>query len=228
MKDTFITPDILAQVEALRALYRASLEQAEQQRLHLARELHDGLLNDLAALKLLADEKAVSPRFFEMCDQLIAHVRRLIALQRPPMLNYGLGPALQTLAAETAQLAGEAVAVRLAQTGNVRYPPTLEEHLFRIAQQACENALRHAGCRHLDLTGNLTPEKIELMIADDGKGFTVETTPEVTQLVQASRYGLAGMVARAAIIGADLQIVTAPGQGTQVRLRWQRAAPPTA
>ena len=70
------------------------------------------------------------------------------------------------------------------------------------------------------MSGSLEPEKIHLAIADDGIGFKLEQS-DFSHLLAEKHFGLAGMDERAGLIGADLKIVSAPGEGTRVTIIWQ-------
>jgi signal transduction histidine kinase len=215
----------ISQAESLRTLYQANIEQDERQRLHLAHELHDHTLNGLANLKTSVDEHQVPPAFFDHCDAIIAELRQLVSGLRPALLAYGLGVALQAFAEDLAEreLALAQIGVELDDQG-ARYEAHIEQHLYRIVQQACENALQHAQPQNIRIGGRLAPQQIELTIVDDGRGFDGSEKLDVAELVTRKHYGLAGMFERAAIIGADLQVDSVPGCGTKVQLTWPRKA----
>ena len=102
-----------------------------------------------------------------------------------------------------------------------RYPDYVEEHLYRITQQAAENALRYAQARNVCIGGQLQENEISLSIADDGVGFVVEEPISLATLVSQKHFGIAGMYERAALIGGQLVVDTIPGQGTTVTIAWR-------
>ena len=158
----------------------------------------------------------------------IAELRQIVTGLRPAMLTYGLGKALQALAddlSERTEIDTE-ICLELVDDGT-RYETQIEQHLYRIVQQACENAVKHAQPQKIVVCGQLAPHQIELTIKDDGRGFDGETQLDVAKLVTLKHYGLAGMFERATIIGAELEIVSQPGQGTRVQLVWPRPANPS-
>jgi two-component system sensor histidine kinase DegS len=104
----------------------------------------------------------------------------------------------------------------------VRYPPEVELHLFRIVQQACQNAIQHAEAGLICIHGQFEPDKVELLVGDDGKGFTMGEDSRLSWLLANHHYGLATMHERAALIGACIQISSSPGQGTQIRVVWEK------
>ncbi len=211
----------IAQAESLRALYQVDIEHTENQRTHLARELHDHLLNDLARLETSVDEKAVSPEFLATCESLIATVRQIISDLRPDALNYGLYHALQSLVDDLSDRPANGATFRFQVLHHAaRHTPPVELHVYRIVQQACENTLKHAGPCALTLRGELSDCCIDLVVEDDGKGFTIGSNVDVAHLAVHKHFGLAGMLERAAIIGAELQIDSAPDRGTRIYIRW--------
>jgi signal transduction histidine kinase len=109
---------------------------------------------------------------------------------------------------------------------DVRYSPKVEEHLFRIVQQACENALRHANARSIQVHGTLESRGLSLSVEDDGKGFQYVGALDLNDLLRQGHYGLVGMHERAALIDAALEIESTPGRGTRVRVTWEGTANP--
>lgn len=93
-----------------------------------------------------------------------------------------------------------------------RLPVPVENELFRILQEALNNISKHAGARNVDITWKVSGGNYELLVADDGQGFSVGRG------VRESAYGLVGMRERADVIGADLGIESTPGEGTTVRV----------
>jgi signal transduction histidine kinase len=102
------------------------------------------------------------------------------------------------------------VAVTLATIGSSRpLPVSVEVGLYRVAQEAVTNALRHANPTRVQLTLTATPAAVLLIIADDGAGFDPQGTPP-------DRYGLRGMNERVRLLGGSLHVRSAPGAGTQI------------
>jgi signal transduction histidine kinase len=213
----------LHQAQALHALYQADINQGEAERLRLARDQHDGALNELAALLNTIDGDLVPPGFVWAFQQTLAELRQMIAGLRPVMLAYGLHAALTALADELEdQTPGGPEVVIEVPTTAARYSPEIEIHTYRIAQHACTNALRYAAARTVRIGGRLEAERLVLAIEDDGVGFEART--DLAHLMAHGHFGLAGMVERAALIGARLRIESAPGKGTRVSLAWQAEA----
>jgi signal transduction histidine kinase len=209
----------IEQSDALKALYYADIDRNETERIHLAAELHDDVLNQLAVLNTNLQD--VSPAALDAYDKVSYRIRDIIKGLRPAMLNYGLAPALEALVDELNDRLEDTphLVTRLSQT-NIRYPERLELYSFRIIQQACNNAIKHADCKTIRISGDLSEEKIELFVEDDGKGFEIKGQIDLPALLEHKHFGLAGMFERAALIGAELQIISQPGQGCRVGLSW--------
>jgi two-component system sensor histidine kinase DegS len=105
-----------------------------------------------------------------------------------------------------------------------RFPSKVELHLFRIMQEACENALRHAQARNISVSGTLLFREINLTLNDDGVGFDAGENLQLDVLIANKHFGLAGMIERAAIIGAEVQIESKPQEGTRIQITWIRTA----
>ncbi len=192
----------------------------EDERSRLARELHDETVQSLIAL----DHKAQKVQRTLDRDPALAHsqlaelrhllvgatseVRRFSQALRPSYLeDLGLGPALELLAGESA--AG------FTQIGEPRrLAPDVELAFYRIAQESLNNARRHASAVQIEVTLAFQPKQIKLTVCDDGIGF--DTTLTTTYFTRTGHFGLMGIHERALLVGANLQIVTAPGQGVTV------------
>jgi len=214
----------IVQAERLHALYQADIDRVETQRTNLARELHDNVLNQLAILKTRLDERADEPRFLENYETVVASLRQTISGLRPATLNYGLGAALTDLTDALAERCehgphGPEIVLDLPKAG-ARYDPHLEQHIYRIIQQACENSLQHAQPQTIKILGRLEPGQIDLIVEDDGRGFNSDEELDLARLATGKHFGLAGMYERAALVNAHVQIESAPGQGTRVRVKW--------
>jgi signal transduction histidine kinase len=105
--------------------------------------------------------------------------------------------------------------------GDCRYILMVESNVYRIVQEACENALRYAHAKHLSISGDLAENRIELRIVDDGVGLDPDTSLRFNDLLTHRHFGLAGMHERASVIGAELHIISNPGRGTQIQLLWK-------
>lgn len=220
---TTIALSNLLHAEQLRNMHRVNIERNEQDRIHLALELHDSILNQLAFLHNNLEENSITPKFQAAYQDLTRRLREIVSDLHPPMLLYGLKPALTELADNLMERSSDRLKIQVdLQTDGERLPEQMEQHLFRIAQEACENVLRHAVARKIAIQGVLKSQEVDLVIADDGKGFDVNIQLEPDILIKRRHFGIVGMIERAHLIGAGINFQSAPGMGTRIRLTWHR------
>jgi signal transduction histidine kinase len=195
------------------------------ERNRIARELHDAVTQKLFSLRLTADAAAalVSTDPERAADEL-ATVRRLAAeasaelraivvgLRPVDLAGDGLDVALRKQVDLLDRVHGP-VTVRFQDTAGAsvpRLPATREEAVYRVAQEALHNALRHAAANRVDVTLRAVDGSLVLDVVDDGQGFDA-TAPS-------RRLGLASMRERARSAGGRLEVSSRPGAGTRVRL----------
>jgi two-component system sensor histidine kinase DegS len=215
----------ITQKEQLKAMYEANTSRYEQERLRLARDLHDNLLNEMAAMLMKHDSESLPADFQESYDGLIVKLREIVSDLRPPMLMDGLKFAIGSLVENLSERTQDSVNITLDIQGNgmERYPEIVENNLYRIVQEACENASKYSRAKSINITGELLPNRIELIIIDDGIGFTTEISLKLDDMLANKHFGLAGMHERAELIGAVIEIESKPGQGTQIQIVWVSA-----
>ena len=219
---TSIALSNILQTERLRTMYQANINRFEEERLRLALDLHDSVLNQLAVLNLTLDESEVSPDFRQAYSKLTYRLREIVSDLRPAMLSYGLKPVIESLSDNITERSKDKLIVHVnIQSTDIRYPSDIEQHLFRIVQEACENAMQHAHAKEIFIFGQLEPAYIDLRIEDDGTGFDSGEELELTHLLASKHFGLAGMVERAELIGADIRIDSTPKNGTIVQVVWR-------
>ena len=221
VKPSALTPRQIVESRNLRALYKADIDRNEDYRASISRELHD----NTSQLKLLKEEIAKlnpPPEFFVQWEKIMSDIRHAITNLRPKMLDYGVGYALRYLRDQTEQQANGDIDIVLdVKEDGSRYNFHTEQHIYRIIQQACENALLYAQATTITIRGSLDPTSVDLTVEDNGVGFPFGGEASVAALVEAQHFGIAGMQERAGIIHASLNVDSAPGQGTRVHLRWQ-------
>jgi signal transduction histidine kinase len=211
----------IQQAELLRTLYQANIERQESGDSTLALFLHDEVLNSLAHLMDQIDPAAITPRIEQIYARISTHLRQTVQGLRPTMLAYGLHIGLEDLVDDLNDRAGDYIHVDLQiPETDTRHDPRVEQHLFRIVQQACENTLRHAKAHNLIIFGQIEPGRVLLDVVDDGIGFQADERVEFGKLLAERHYGLFGMYQRAGFIGARIRISSAPGTGTQVSVSW--------
>jgi two-component system, NarL family, sensor kinase len=136
--------------------------------------------------------------------------RSVLDLRAAPLEGRSLAAALGGLAADTtAQAVGKTI-VNLSTIGGSRpLPVSVEVGLYRVAQEAVGNSIRHAGARRVQITLTTTPAYVRLLIEDDGRGFEPHQ-------VAGDHFGLAGMNERIGLLGGTLHVRSAPGAGTEI------------
>jgi signal transduction histidine kinase len=200
----------------------------EDERRRLARELHDGIGQQLTALRHRLDAltrsvdgvgDASNPlhQALEICDAAIQETRALSRLLRPQILDdLGLAAALNWLARHSAESGGYEVEVDVAEL-----PATIDGDLstliFRVAQEALTNILKHAQARHVVIRlAQRQDEWLQFLVVDDGRGFDVDAAFAKASGGQST--GLASMRERVRLFGGRFTIVSRPGEGMQLRV----------
>jgi signal transduction histidine kinase/ligand-binding sensor domain-containing protein len=218
-------------IEVEQALRLSEAERAVvEERNRLARDLHDSVSQSLYSLTLLAEAgqrhaekgelepvQGYQSRIADIGHQALNEMRLLIYELRPPALeSEGLVGALRQRLEAVEQRVG--IDVRLVlegEAGTAQLPATVEQELFRIGQEALNNALRHAAATsvatRIYVEAGEAGQHIELEVCDDGKGFDPAAVRDKGGM------GLVSLRERAARIGATLTVHSAPGEGTRVR-----------
>lgn len=226
-----------------RGLARSVWRVQEAERRRLAGELHDGLGQELTALKIglerlqaaaLRDRSALAGSLagplaaaVEAAARSLGETRRLSHLLRPRVLDdLGLVPALSWLARTVGEWTGVQVRVTTeglggeeagegdgAPGGAGRLDPDAEILLFRVAQEALTNAVEHSGATAAEIVLRRAGGRLILTVSDAGRGF------EPATLAGAEGTGLAGMRDRVELFGGELTIDAVPGRGVEVTAR---------
>ena len=213
-------------------LYRLRLSRLRGQflavfaeRNRMARELHDSLLQGMAAAALeignVRDQIGPGPAAarLEVVENVLSaslvETRRLVwNLRDGAGPSEDLGQALWRLAQRLSE--GRQVVCTVDAQGRARpLPQRVQGDLFRIAQEALTNAINHAGAAHIDLRLIYEPEAVALSVIDDGRGFDVERAGED----HPGHFGLLGMRERARALRGELVVTSREGRGTVVMLR---------
>jgi signal transduction histidine kinase len=150
-------------------------------------------------------------RLDDMVTDLVQLSRDLIARLRPPALDLGLAPALEWLAGEWTRQTGMTCEFSCT-ADDVALPDDKATPLFRIVQESLTNAARHAKTDQVQVRLAVDSDGLDLRVVDNGCGFDTNGDP-------AGRFGLLGMRERAQRVGAQLEVTSAHGVGTQVRVR---------
>jgi len=195
-----------------------------QERQRLAQELHDAVNQSLFSAGLIAE---VLPRLWEqnpdegrrsledlrrLTRGALAEMRGLLAELRPAVLTgTELGDLLRQLGNALTGRTNIPASVTVVGQGSL--PPDVQVALYRLCQEALSNVAKHSMASHVTIQLQYDPGAVELNICDDGRGFDIGRAPS-------GRSGLSMMRERAEAIGATLSIMSEPGHGTTIAVRW--------
>jgi PAS domain S-box-containing protein len=213
--------------DELAELQHRLIEGREAERLYLAQELHDGPLQELIAATYQLGELADAVQDEQSLGQMVAvqvslqrviRMLRTVAGQlRPPALApFGLAKAIRSHVEEFKREHPELDIQLDLISDNQILPEQMRLALFRIYQQALRNVVRHAHANRVQIRFSLDAGLVTLEVQDDGCGFTM---PERwIELARQGHLGLVGMSERAEAIGGWLEIRSAHGEGTSIRV----------
>jgi signal transduction histidine kinase len=220
---------LVAELRLLRgeAEQRARQVAVLEERQRLSRELHDSVTQALYGISLYAeagsraltegDREPAAAHLQEIRDttqEALGEMRLLLFELRPPLLQeHGLAAALRARLQAVETRAG--LTTELECPGAERLPPDTEQELYRLAQEALNNVLKHAHAGRVRVRLAAAEGRVTLEVADDGVGFE-------PSLRSAGGLGLRGMRERAERLGGTLRIESAPGAGTRVRVEVPR------
>jgi signal transduction histidine kinase len=207
---------------------RSIISAQEQERQRIARELHDQMGQHIVALSLglarLADITHHVPDALPLIEQLrlvtdlLGRDVHMLALElRPSALDHlGLGVALSSYAEEVSARSGLDIDVHCDTIGAFDLSGAVQTGLYRIAQEALTNVVKHARARRVSVILERRDGDVQLIVEDDGVGFR-----ELNR--DADKLGLAGMQERAALLSGTVTIESSPGHGTTVYARFPRS-----
>jgi len=218
-----IEQELRASERRLRAVTRSLVDARSTEQRRLSQELHDSIGQNLSALGLnlhliSTQAGAAAPAELQarlkdsevLLQQMMASVRDLMAGLRPPMLeDCGLLAGLQWLGAEVGRRSGLAIEVGGAEP-SPRLSPQAEIELFRIAQEALNNAVKHARASRVRIRLEPGAGRVLLAVSDDGAGFDLASTDDQAGC------GLPIMRERADAVGAKLHVESTPGRGSRL------------
>jgi signal transduction histidine kinase len=204
----------------LARLSASMMEQHEEERRRLSRELHDETAQVFTAVKMelgvlrggvTVAQAARLDHVLGLIDTGIQGIRNVTNDLRPSLLDdLGLLPALRSLVADC----GERTGIRIGLAAPATLPRLSSEAelaLFRALQEALSNVLRHAGASSVDVGISVQREGVLLEVRDDGRGFPPDATPEL--LERQGHMGLAGMRERIGALGGTVRVHGEPGAG---------------
>jgi signal transduction histidine kinase len=204
--------------ERERLLERA-IEASDAERRRIAADLHDGVVQNLAGVSysLAAAATSAPPKLSSTLEEAAAETRQgirelrslLVEIYPPELHRQGLEAALRDL---VAPCAARGIVPRLEISREDDLPPAVAALFFRTAQEALRNVVKHASARRVDVEVRRDDTGATLLIQDDGAGFD----PMAGQ--DGAHFGLRVLRDLAREAGGDLEIDSAPGRGTKIRL----------
>jgi signal transduction histidine kinase/ligand-binding sensor domain-containing protein len=205
----------------LRQLSMHNAQVLEQERARVSRELHDETAQQLAALKLEASslrqlsrksgqaEQLPVQNLVDRVDSIIRSIRELVTQLRPPVLDGGISPAIEWLAARFEEQTGIKCELDLQDHG-VFSRKEVSTMAFRVVQESLDNIRRHAKATHVCIRMACTEKEGSLEIQDNGVGFDSKGSH--------AGYGLPGMELRVMALGGHFQVTSSADDGTTVRV----------
>ncbi len=211
-------------IESARLRERAERLAIVEERQWLARELHDSVTQAMYSVTLYAEAARLAlaagkhdivaehlRELQEMAREALFDIRLLIFELHPPILEgQGLAKALQIRLSAVESRAGLQTEMRV--DGDQRLPLTVEEDMYRIALEVLNNVVKHARAQHVTVSLHSDDRRVHLEITDDGTGYDLAVARGNGGM------GLRGMDERAQRIGGTLEIISAPGEGTTVKV----------
>jgi signal transduction histidine kinase len=227
-KNTSLVAEITdrrAAEEKITALFRRLVSAQDEERRRIARDIHDELGQAMTALKInleTLDATAPSTELFQALlhrsQALVRDLDRAIDFLtselRPAIDQVSLSIALGGLVKSWSERFG--IAAEFVAHGEHDIPPDVQEHLYRVTQEALHNVAKHAAANHVSVMVEGRAGELVLLIEDDGRGFSQDDTPGRSQ---DSGLGLTSMRERAALVGGSLTVESAVGQGTSIYVR---------
>lgn len=209
------------------------VEGQEEERKRIAKDIHDGIGQMLTALKFNIESinlknKEKSAEKIEylkvLTTDLIKGVRTATFNLTPPELNdHGILPAFQKMTQELSKLTGKNILFENKIEGNIRFNSLAETNLYRVAQEAVNNAIKYAEANYILLSVNSGDGIFSIVIDDDGKGFDDAILDKAPKNTSEGGMGLFFMKERMSYINGRLFINSIPGKGTRVTINYKTA-----
>lgn len=221
--------DALVEIEGLqeKSILATRIIQAQEEERHrVAREIHDGPAQSMANVVLRAEicERLLDADRNELAQELaelkstvkrtLVDVRRIIFDLRPMTLDdLGLAPTLRRFMEAVKEESGTGTDLIILGKEQ-RLPSTVEVTVFRLIQEAVNNARKHANAQHIMVRLEFAHNQINMQVQDDGVGFDLETARRRAR--EGGSFGLMSMEERVDLLGGSLRIESTPGDGTSV------------
>ena len=206
------------------------VEGQEEERKRIAKDIHDGIGQMLTALRfniesinLKNKEKTKEKIDYlkSLTSDLIKGVRTATFNLTPPELgDHGIFPALQKMTSELSKLTGKNILFENKAEENIRFDSLAETNIYRVTQEAVNNAIKYADANYILVTINLTGKLLSVVIDDDGKGFDPTILDKPPKNSSEGGMGVFFMRERISYINGRLFINSTPGEGTRVTINY--------
>ncbi len=223
---------LLTSEQALRDLSGRLLTAQEEERKRIAAEMHDSIGSSLSAVKFSLEYLCGATRdpaaaetltsLVQMVRQSMEEVRRIIANLRPPVLDdYGLIATIDWFEGRLRKVYNNLTIEKEISLSEEMIPGALKIVIFRVIQEALNNVAKHNPRARARIVLAADPECLDLLIRDNGSGFDVDAVLNNTRPKKG--LGLTSMRERVSLSGGCIAIVSAVGQGTEIKAHWPLA-----
>lgn len=206
------------------------VEGQEEERKRIAKDIHDGIGQMLTALRfniesINLDQKERTKEKIaylkELTSDLIKGVRTATFNLTPPELgDHGIFPALQKMTSELSKLTGKNILFENKAEQNIRFDSLAETNIYRVTQEAVNNAIKYADANYILVSINHTDNLLSVVIDDDGKGFDPTVLERPPKNNSEGGMGVFFMRERISYINGRLFINSSPGEGTRVTINY--------
>ena len=207
------------------------VEGQEEERKRIAKDIHDGIGQMLTALKFNIESINLSKKektaekieyIKSLASDLIKGVRTATFNLTPPELSdHGIFPALHKMTHELSKLTGKNILFENKTEENIRFNSLAETNIYRVVQEAVNNAIKYAEANYILVTINYNDNVLSVVIDDDGKGFDDSILGKVPKNTSEGGMGLFFMKERMNYINGRLFINSIPGKGTRVTINYK-------
>ena len=188
----------------------------EQEKDRIRKDLHDGVGQTLAALKVNLgiaktkdDDEQLVDNAINLADSAISEMRAVLNTLNPPKLDEGLAKAIEQMAEQINKMEGPVVKVE--SSDNLKsFNDTVALNIYRVIQEAVSNAIKHSGCSEIKIDLTDDENRLHISIADDGTGFNIEDSH--------TGMGLSTMSDRVKMLGGEIDISSTEGEGTVITI----------
>lgn len=203
----------------------------EEERKRIAKDIHDGIGQMLTALKF--NIESINPKQREKTEEKIAYLKQLASelikgvrtatfnLTPPELGDHGIFPALQKMTQELGKLTGKNILFENKVAEAIRFDPLAETNIYRVTQEAVNNAIKYADSNYILVTLNLNDDLLSVVIDDDGKGFDTKMLNGTPRNNSEGGMGVFFMKERIGYINGRLFFSSKPNNGTRVTINYK-------